>query len=134
MGSFDAVRSSFNRCLMADAKIVDRFYNLFLDSHPDIRPMFANTDFDTQKRLLRQGISYVIGVANGAELSKRNLARIRESHSKGKLNIRPELYVYWMQSLMTVVKETDPEMTDDLEILWYDALNAGVGFIKDGYE
>ena len=134
MGAYDAVRTSFTRCLMTDPLVVDQFYEIFLDSHVDLRPLFASTDFERQKELLRKGISYVIGFANGAELSRRNLQRVRESHSKANLNIKTDLYQHWVASLMTVVKKNDPEMTDDLEILWYDALNAGVNFIKEGYD
>ncbi len=64
----------------------------FLESHPDIKPRFAHTDFDAQKHLLRQSINLAMLFANENPVGKKGINRIRQSHSQSGLNIPPELY------------------------------------------
>ncbi|MCL5668412.1 MAG: hypothetical protein M1392_00060 [Gammaproteobacteria bacterium] len=39
-----ALKDSYGRCTV-NQKFLDRFYDIFLTSHPAIKPMFAKTDF-----------------------------------------------------------------------------------------
>ena len=46
------VEQSYGRCL-TDSEFLSRFYQIFMDSHELIRPLFANTDFERQTQALR---------------------------------------------------------------------------------
>ena len=54
--NYDDLQQSYGRCLRGK-NFIERFYEIFLASHPDIAPMFAETDFQKQRMALRRGIS-----------------------------------------------------------------------------
>ena len=126
------VKQSLGRCLLK-GDIMSRFYEIFLDSHPDIRPKFTNTDFSKQKRLLRQGINFAIMFADDVEFARSRITRIRTSHSKANLNIPPHLYPYWKKSFIEAVSEIDPQFSPQLAKNWDSVLQKTIDYVIDGY-
>ncbi len=133
MNDFEIVAQSFVRC-MIKGDVIGRFYEIFLDSHPDIKHRFANTDFDSQKHLLRQGINLAIMFASGNPVGQNGIKRIRKSHRKSGLNITPDLYPYWKNSFLQATSEFDPEFSDELKRQWDSVLQKSIDYIIDGYD
>jgi hemoglobin-like flavoprotein len=127
------VKESYSRCCV-NPRFFDLFYETFLRSHPTIAPMFAKTDMVKQKSLLRQGVSMMLMHLGGNTVGTTGLDRIAESHSKKKLNIDPNLYQYWITSLVKSVKECDQKMTPALEAEWKKTLRTGVDRIVSQYD
>ena len=116
--NYDDLQQSYGRCLR-EKNFIERFYEIFLASHPDIAPMFAETDFQKQRMALRRGISSAISHAGGSSLTKRTINQMADVHSrKGHAPVTPELYRYWVESLVQAVGETDPEVTSQLLERW----------------
>lgn len=116
--TYDDLQQSYGRCLR-EKNFIERFYEIFLDSHPDIRPMFTKTDFQKQRMALRRGISAAIAHASGSSLSRSTMEQMAHAHSrKGHAPVRPDLYPYWVDSLVRAVEETDPEATPQLMARW----------------
>lgn len=126
------VEKSFGRCTV-NPKFLDRFYEIFLASHPAIAPMFAKTEFTKQKAALRGGLTLMVMHGQGNSVGTKALDKIAESHSKKKLNISPSLYPFWINSLIQTIKEVDPHMTPSLEAEWRKTLEAGANYIAAGY-
>lgn len=122
------VQQSYGRCCL-NPTFVDRFYEIFLASHPAIAPMFGNTDFAEQQALLRTGVSLVLMQATGHSVTKDVLSRIAESHGVKRMNIDPNLYQYWIDSFVAAVKECDPQYTAALGGEWRKVLRNGVDYI-----
>ncbi len=123
-----ALKDSFGRCTV-NPKFLDRFYEIFLNSHPAIKPMFAKTDFTKQKAVLRTGISMMILYNEDAHVARMALDRLGHSHGKQGLNIDPKLYPYWLDSLVAAVKECDPQFSPLLEKHWRDAMRKGINYM-----
>jgi len=116
--NYDDLQQSYGRCLR-EKKFIERFYEIFLTSHPDIAPMFAKTDFQKQRMALRRGISSAISHAAGSSLSRRTIDQMADTHSrKGRTPVPPQLYPYWVDSLLLAVSETDPEVNPQLIARW----------------
>jgi len=130
--STSPVMLSYGRCVLRP-EFFKRFYDIFLASHPAIRPMFAQTDFQSQMGLLKQGLNMALMYGQGMPFSVSVINRIRESHKREKLNIPPALYVYWQDSLMKTVAEFDPQFTPELEAQWRESLKPSLDHIKAGY-
>lgn len=127
--NYDDLQQSYGRCLR-EKNFIERFYEIFLASHPDIAPMFAKTDFQKQRMALRRGISAAISHAAGSSLSKRTTDQMADAHSrKGHAPVRPELYRYWVDSLAQAVSEMDPEATPQLIARWRE----GMGIVTDTF-
>ena len=124
---------SLRRC-NANPGFLDLFYETFLSSSPKIREKFANTDFERQKRLLHASF-YLILLAsedpeNGPELYLKNLATRHNVHN---LNVGSDLYDLWLDSLLAVVKEIDPEFDEVIEDSWEQVMGIGIDYLVRHY-
>lgn len=131
----DIVSRSFGRCLAFENLLFDRFYDNLLASDPRIPPMFKNTEMQNQKKLLRAGINYAIMYCthSGKLAGEIALGRIRKSHAQTRLNIPPELYPLWINSLIKAVESTDPKFTPEIKSAWVNVLNTSINYIKAGF-
>ncbi len=122
------VVASYGRCCM-NPRFFDRFYEVFLTSHPAIKPMFAKTNFLKQKALLREGVAMMLLHLEGKSVGTVCLDRLAVSHSPRRMNITPQLYEFWINSLVQAIKECDPDCTPEIEGEWRKALHAGVHYM-----
>ena len=130
MSPADLVMQSYGRCC-ASSGFFDSFYQYFLASSPEIRDKFAHTNMPAQKQLLRQGILNLVMYARGMSDSK--LRALGESHSRGRLDIRPELYDLWLDALLLTVSGHDKQFNESIRNAWREVLNKGISVIKAGY-
>lgn len=126
------VSISFSRCCNTNG-FFDSFYTILTGSHPDIAKMFAETDFTKQNELLRVGLELMLMFDHGGDAAKQVMAGIRESHGRHRLNVKPEFYDCWVDSLMKACAKHDAEFTPDLEADWREVLAKGIDYIKSGY-
>ena len=133
MDGLEIVKHSYGRACLTP-HFIDRFYKIFLGSHPSIKPMFKNTDFTKQKQLLRTSVAMMISHLEGKASGTITLNRIAENHSKKKLNIHPSLYQYWIDSLVSAAKKCNAKWTPDIERAWQKVLRAGVDYITQSYD
>lgn len=127
-----AVRKSYGR-VVARPGFFDRFYALFLKSSPQITKLFAKTDIAKQGEMLERSMSMALLFPQRNPIAKQVVDRIRVSHSRANLNVDPALYRFWLDSLVQVVAETDPEFTPMLEQQWRRVLAVTLDYIAEGY-
>ncbi len=133
MEDVNHVRDSFGRCTLK-GDLIGRFYEIFLDSHPDIKTKFANTDLSLQKELLRKSISLAIMFADNKVFGKMGIEKIKGTHKRTELNIHPNLYVHWRASLVQAISEFDPDFNSELKSEWEEVLKKTTDFISTGYD
>lgn len=127
---FDA---SLRRC-DRDPQFLDYFYDRFLASSPKVREKFADTDFARQKRLLRASFYLMLLAAENPKYGpERYLDHLAARHSRRGLDIGAELYDLWLDSLLRVVAECDPEWNEDVERAWEETMQIGIGFMLERY-
>ena len=85
------VQRSLGRALINNPKLIDRFYELFMNSHSDIRPLFSKTDFKLQTEALKQGLNTAILYAQANPVAETTLKHLRETHGRNQMNIAPAL-------------------------------------------
>jgi hemoglobin-like flavoprotein len=127
-----AVRASFDRCEAA-GDFAEKFYDVFLNSSPEIAPLFAKTDFKQQRKLLRATVYIMVTRDVTDPKGHETLERIGHSHARAKLNIRPELYDLWLDSLCETVKAMDAKRTPALERSWRECMAPGIALITSLY-
>ncbi|PWK85798.1 globin [Fulvimonas soli] len=131
--SYDDLQASYGRCLR-NGRFIERFYAIFMGSHPDIVPMFAHTDFSRQYMALRRGISSAIAHAAGSRLAERTMTEMARVHGRaGRAPVPPALYPYWVDSLLQAVAEHDPQYTPALGRRWREAMEATTAFFTGHY-
>ena len=124
---------SLLRCC-ARPGFLERFYELFMASSPEVRAKFAHTDFERQTRALRAALQMMV-LAAGDPLKSpgRYLKDLAESHGRGKLDIGAHLYDLMLDSLLAAVKEFDPQFSPEIEKAWEAVMMVGIGFMTSHY-
>lgn len=82
--TFDQVIASYHRARKS-VELFDTCYGLFLAKSPDIPPMFAHTDFQHQKLMLRESILEML-VFVQTESGRDEIQRLAERHRQ--LNVK----------------------------------------------
>lgn len=127
------LQQSFGRCLR-DRNFIERFYEVFMASNAEVAAMFARTDFQRQRLALRRGISVAIFHASGSSVVKRSMQQMADVHSRsGRCPVAPHLYPYWIDSLLTVIAETDAEADEALLARWREAMGVTIGTFIGAY-
>lgn len=130
----DVVHSSYDRC-MQNSDFLLRFYKIFMERHKIIPTLFAKTHMARQAQALAHGLNMMIHWLRDPEdeMAKSVIEDIRISHGQHHLNIQPQLYDFWIDSLIQAVSECDPEYSQKIEAAWHLAMRPGIEYIKSGY-
>ncbi len=132
-GPYNDLQASYGRCLRTNG-FIERFYEIFLATDPEIAAMFEKTDFLRQRLALRRGISIAISHADGMAMVGRNIEDMAKVHSRaGRSPVRPELYVHWVDSLIQAISERDPEASPELLARWREAMRVTIGNFSTRY-
>ncbi len=126
------LKESFDRCEAA-GDFAETFYDIFLASSPAIAPFFAETNFVKQRNLLRATVYILVTRMPDDPQARETLERIGQSHARTQLNVRPELYELWLDSVCATVEKLDPQWTPELETAWRAQLRPGIEVITSMY-
>ena len=127
-----AVQASYDRCSTADT-FFDTFYDIFLAKSSEIAQKFTHTDFRKQKQLIKASLVMMIRLGTGEAAAQRIIERVGESHSRTKLDIQPEFYTLWLDSLCETVKQHDPDYSAALEAQWREQMQPGIALVTCRY-
>ncbi len=122
---------SFDR--VSNTDFFDIFYTLFLNSSKEVANKFAGTDMRRQKQMLKQSIAYMLSFYTSRIPSKR-LKALANIHSKKYIDIRPELYQLWLNSLVEAVKRCDRNFCSQTEEAWRSVMKPGIDFMIKNYK
>ena len=108
---------SLNRC-SADSSFIPSFYDRFLGRSEEIRHKFRFTDFTKQNEMLLHSLKLAAGATSGEPEALHEIRERAETHDRHHLDIKPELYEYWFDSVIETARQFDPEWNDDVEQSW----------------
>jgi len=123
-------QNSYSRCLRAQG-FFDSFYERLLSSDPAVPPMFANTEFPKQHKVLQHGLGLLLSYANRPDDTL--LERIAARHSAGGVDVAPEMYALFIDALVETVREHDPRCDGEVEAAWREAVMPGIEFMQSRY-
>ena len=131
LSAHSIAQQSYARCLRSP-DFFERFYEILLVSHPAIAPMFANTYFPRQRQLLKHGIGLLMSYGNKRDDAL--LERLAARHSRAAIDVPPDLYDCFVDSLVSVVSERDPKFDVEIEDAWREIVEPGITFMMEHYE
>ena len=127
----DPVQASYTRCCRP--AFFEEFYSTLMNSSPAVKAMFVKTDMEKQKKLLRDGLSFLLMFSRGSSVGRNKVEALAKTHTRTALNVKPEYYGLWVDSLLKTVAKFDPEFTPALNSQWRAALEAGIAVMKAAY-
>ena len=123
---------SLKRC-QADPMFLTLFYQKFVLSNALVREKFANTDMHNQKMMLHASLYMIMLATQENKAANTYLEQIADRHSKTELDITPDLYGFWLESLIEAVSKIDPEYSEDIEQAWRTVMGYGVDYMISKY-
>ena len=124
--------TSLARCL-AEQAFLTRFYDLFVESSPDIAEKFRDTDFERQRRAMGASLYVIVLALENGEAAMIYLDQIAKQHGHGDLDVQPEMYDTWRDCLLQSVKEYDPLFSDEIEQAWQAAAEFAIDIMRKRY-
>lgn len=131
-GEIEIFADSFDRC-MADERFFDIFYDRFVASSPAVAVRFAHTDERRQKKAVRASLYLIMSCAVRTEPDYAMLEPLAQRHSRQQLDIGPELYRLWLDSLIESVRTCDLSFDPTIERIWRDAMQRAIEFLVSRY-
>lgn len=128
----EEVRQSFERC-DASGGFAEIFYNLFLDSSPEVPPFFAETDFDEQRQVLRDSVRMMVSHDVSEPRMRDMLDQLGRAHNRDQYNVQPRLYELWLDCICETASMLDPRWEPELERKWRVRLRPGLQIIMAAY-
>lgn len=74
----------------------------------------------------QNGISTILLYAMGNSKSAERLDTLLLKHGPKNLNVRPDLYPFWVESLVSAVSQHDPEFNSELDQAWRQTVKSGI--------
>lgn len=111
------LRDSYRRCLNT-RRFAARHYEILMDSSPEVRPFFSETDPDKHKGTLRAMHVGLVAIMEGDELAAQYVRRVARKHGPTGLDVPRELYDLWVSSLIEAARECDTEFDPEVERAW----------------
>jgi hemoglobin-like flavoprotein len=128
----EVFNDSLERCT-STRRFLDRFYELFTSSSPEVAAKFANTDLRVQKASLKVSLYMIMASIQRKPEGTVHLERIAARHSRTGLDIGPHLYDQWLDCLIQAVRECDPGFHVETEQAWRRVMRVGIEFLKSRY-
>jgi hemoglobin-like flavoprotein len=128
----EVFNDSLEQCT-STRRFLDRFYELFISSSPEVAAKFANTDFRVQKAAVKVSLYMIIASIEQKPEGNVHLERIAARHSRSGLDIGPHLYDLWLDGLIQAVRECDPLFGEETEQAWRRVMRVGIEFLKSRY-
>jgi hemoglobin-like flavoprotein len=126
-------QASLARC-DGNGDFLDRFYEIFLASSPEVKEKFAQTDFERQKKALRASLdTMALAAADEEKGPAYYLQDLAQRHSRGDLGVGAALYDDWLDSLLTVVQERDSLYTPEVREAWERVMMVGISYLMSKY-
>jgi hemoglobin-like flavoprotein len=111
--------------------MVARFYEILFARHPEIRPMFAKTDMEAQRKKFIETLDRIVQHLEQPATVLSDLLVLGNSHVD--YGVRPEQYAAVCDCLVEAMKEASgPRWTPTLEKAWRDAYAAVAEIMKKG--
>ncbi len=108
---------------------LDRFCELFVESHPAIAQKFGKTDMALQKCMIKESFAEMreFFVTHRTNPYLVTLARV---HGVRGHDVAGNLYDLWVDALIKTVRELDPAANESVELAWRIVMAPGIEFMK----
>ena len=127
------IGESLQKILSRKETVIDQFYLIFLDRHPDVREHFVDVNIQHQATLLTMALIMLECHYSNSYPATEQYLRIlgHRHHVRG---IAPELYPKFRDCLIETLQQFHGHEWDEpLEIQWRNAIDRAVDKMLDGY-
>lgn len=106
----------------------DLFYNNFINSSPQVKEVFRNTNMANQKTMLKTAITHMVMFFTSKRASQ-YLITTATAH-KNSYQISTTLYEDFLNTLILTLESFDPNFNNQTAVAWRVTLAPGIEFMK----
>jgi hemoglobin-like flavoprotein len=128
----ELVNDSLERCT-PHADFFATFYLRFRDSSEEVAKKFEGTDIRRQTRALRDSFYLLLRAVGGDPEAWQALELRAIRHDRRHLDIRPDMYQLWLESLVITIRDFDRELDAITEAAWRRVMKKGIDFMSARY-
>jgi len=128
----ELVNDSLERCT-PHTEFFASFYLRFRDSSSEVANKFEGTEIRRQTRALRDAFYLLLRAVGGDPEAWQALELRAVRHDRRHLDISPDMYQLWLESLLTTIREFDPKLDDVTEAAWQRVMRKGIDFMIARY-
>lgn len=114
------------------ADFFEAFYARFTGASPEVAQRFRCTDMDRQHLMLKKSLYHLLTFYLSSD-SDYYLDSVAVSHNRLNLDIRPDLYDLWLESLIATVETFDDLFDEAVELAWRLVMAPGIVYMKFHY-
>ena len=116
----------------AKQAFAEEFYATFLCLHPEVEPLFAQTNREVQARKLMATLSLVLHVLKKPDVLTTTLRRLGRRHQA--VGVRVEHYPMVAEALLAMfASRLGDQWTAQMQAAWTEAYEVIVGMMSEGY-
>lgn len=127
----DKLLESYSR-ISRDLKFYDEFYR-DLTQNVEILEHFRGVSKARRSFFLKTSLPTLVMSAIGSHVAKKRLGSLSEKHARDHMNVDPDLYEFWHDTLITLLSKYDEEFDEELKALWSSAIREGTKMFIDAY-
>ncbi|MDH5378232.1 MAG: globin [Gammaproteobacteria bacterium] len=126
---------SRSRCLNNQKypSFYQEFYSRLIQKLPQGAELFASVEHETRKNMLDQALNLLDSTENVLANDQLREYWFTLSSRHHDLGLNPKDYDVWFQTLMSVVRNYDPEINNEIENAWRFYLDSCIRIMKIVY-
>lgn len=128
------IEQSVQQLLKQKQVVIERFYDIFLNRHPEVRPYFENVNLNHQATLLTMALIMVESHYSQSYPATTHYLHVL-GHRHHQNGIKPEHFAKFRDCLLETLAEFHgDDWTTDLAHQWRQAVEKSVSTMLEGYE
>ncbi|MBM4361083.1 MAG: flavohemoprotein [Deltaproteobacteria bacterium] len=125
------LRSSFELVVERNPKLTERFYEIFFQRYPQVKPLFGRRSQPEQAKMLAEALAGVLDHLDDAPWLTSTLGGMGVKHVG--YGVTSEMYGWVGECLLAAIAEAaGPAWNKELEQAWTDAYGAVAGLMQSG--
>jgi len=122
------LRSSFELVTTREPNIVSRFYEIFFERYPQVKPLFKQGNAETQHKKLGAALGAVLEHLEDSQWLTEQLGAMGHRHDG--YGVTDDMYPWVGECLIAAMQEAaGDEWTADMTVAWSDAYGAIVSLM-----
>lgn len=124
------LQNSFLKVIPQQQTFTATFYDILFTEHPEVEPLFADTDMKTQQSKLFAALSTTINNLNNSTTLVSTLQELGKRHIGYK--VRPEHYTLVKEALLkTFAIVLGDDWGEELRVAWSEGFDAIASLMQD---
>ncbi len=123
--NIELLEQSFAKLATRGEEFVESYYDRLFDMYPEVKPIFAKTDMEKQRKQLLESLVFVVNNLRKPDVLGPALKNLGERHRE--LGAQEEHYAMFGEALLGTLEEYfEDDWTPELKNAWADAYDAVV--------